>query len=136
MKATELRIGNYVEIQGVDYDEDYLCVIRALRMNFAEIECNEESDSFEYNELVGLRIIKSCLFKFGFKKLNHKMSNCHVFTKGYWRLATKDFINYSLWHEMVSPPTWNLAELQYIHQLQNIWFDLTGEELTAREQNK
>ena len=32
----------------------------------------------------------------------------------------------------IAPPTWNLKTLKYLHELQNIIFALTGEELTFK----
>jgi hypothetical protein len=118
MKANELRIGNWVRHPNSEWDEQL------------DIE-NFNVENIEYYTPIPLT--EEWLIKFGFEKQDFLMSGCEVYQKGYWRIAKKVKPHkeeyWSLWHKQVSPPTWNLSTFDYVHQLQNLYFALTGEEL-------
>jgi len=130
MKANELRIGNYVNIMNDTVDDEYVKVIVTIRRNFAEIECNEDQDSFEYHEIQPIPITEEWLVKFGFNKCNYKTvyhaPNSTIFllngraVKHYKRQDVEYF-------RMVRED----VNIKYIHELQNLVFALTGVELTA-----
>jgi len=123
MKAQELRVGNYIYNGWLSVHNS---VTQVTSTEIGYLESFPDHDVYQ-----PVPLTEEWLVKFGFEKLNHKMSNCTVFIKGCWRIATNDFLNYSLWHERISPPTWSLSYLQYVHQLQNLYHALTGEELTC-----
>ncbi len=126
MKAMELRIGNYIE--NTDSQMASYMVVNA--------DVIKQNEHTMYASLEPIPLTEEWLIKFGFEKLNTKMSDCFVFQKGLWRVAIKDNIEknneWVLWHERISPPTWCLSRFEYIHQLQNLYFALTGEELTLK----
>ena len=109
MKANELRIGNWVRERESD--------------NYIQIEqyllCNEELCHYQ-----PIPLTEEWLLKFGFEKPAHSWGN--------------DIIHLSEWDDF--PLNWCVAinknnailvqKLKYIHQLQNLYFVLTGEELT------
>ena len=123
IQANELRIGNLVHTIGT-----YVIVNSAL------IKAIEEYQ--KYGKLFKpIPITDEWLIRFGFEKLNTMMSGCNVFEKGQWRFAVKikpeKEETFSLWNKNMSPPTWSFVrDIQYLHQLQNLYFALTGEELT------
>jgi hypothetical protein len=128
MKAQELRIGNLVnhttgQCKVVGF---YGEIFRAENINKIELKSNV------FN-LQPIPLTEEWLLKFGFEKLNTTMSGCFVFQKGLWRVAIKvnieETYEWVLWHERISPPTWCLSRFEYVHQLQNLYFALTGEEL-------
>ena len=120
MKSNEFRIGNYYLSFGVDLKQVETLHKDKILIDFTPIPLTEE-----------------WLFKFGFEKLNTMMSGCFVFQKGLWRVAIKVNIektyDWVLWHERISPPTWCLSRFKYVHQLQNLYFALTNEELTLKK---
>jgi hypothetical protein len=115
MEAQGLMVGNYLKKDGITVKIDARSIFDMF------------NDNTKYEPIP---LTEDLLINLGCEKLNHKMSNCHVFTLGYWRVATNDFINYSLWHERISPPTWVLAEFKNYHEFQNLIFALTGKEIT------
>jgi hypothetical protein len=128
MKAQELRIGNLVnhETGQCKVVGFYGEIFRAENINKIELKSNV------FN-LQPIPLTEKWLLEFGFEKLNTTMSGCFVFQKGLWRVAIKvnieETYEWVLWHERISPPTWCLSRFEYVHQLQNLYFALTGEEL-------
>ena len=120
VNANELRLGNWVQHE--PYPDEIWQVDYKLF----------ESIDLQLVECVGIPLTPEILEKAGFEKLNTEMSGCKVYQKDFWRVAYsyRDENCFKLWHRQVSPPTWRLAEFAYIHQLQNLYFALTGEELT------
>ena len=107
MKASELRIGNYV------YFEDTL-----LKFDF------ESGWNFYYIKPIPLT--EEWLLKFGFKKnLN---SNDII----YYILAGECLLEYNLTHNFADIDLF--IDIKYVHQLQNLYFALTNEELTYEQQ--
>jgi hypothetical protein len=111
MKATELRIGNWV-LDGHDYE----------RVNYRMIEMIVKNEAeFDPIKLTEEILLKSCVRqdvkKFLFKVLD-----------GYNWVEERNgeylwFINRFDFHLK--------APLKYVHQLQNLYFALTGEELNV-----
>ena len=117
MKANELRIGNYVEVF-VSF-----CLIKEEQV--IDIMCDSintkshENMTFDYIEPIPLT--EDWLLKFGFKMISK-----HQFRKGIWGcdLRTKSFFKY-----MANDKINHIADCEYVNQLQNLYFALTGEEL-------
>jgi hypothetical protein len=132
MKANELRIGNYIAlIQSGDLIE--------------QIEAINNTDWFgqgkqywlETNNCEGelLKIFKPIplteewLLKFGFQKESNnwmELNICHDWVYLYWeRLAGLEIsVNK---HSLMQP------HILYVHELQNLYFALTGQELELKE---
>jgi hypothetical protein len=125
MKESELRIGNLIF-------DNHREIVVDVDINILRSITNNNPCLYK-----PIPLTEEWLLKFGFEKLNTKMSDCFVFQKGLWRVAIKDNIEktyeWVLWHERISPPTWCLSRFEYLHQLQNLYFSLTGEELTVKE---
>jgi hypothetical protein len=113
MDARELRIGNYV--QG-DFKK---CIEVTNKIMNAKIELDNQW-------LKPIPITKEWLLKFGFVQ-----QYWGVFLTTYYR---KGNILYSLSDGNVElyKPNICLTQLKYVHQLQNLFFALTGEELTFK----
>jgi hypothetical protein len=133
MKANELRVGNYVKgighniswlVDGVD--TYYIYSSNAWRL----------LSSFE-----GIPLSQKWLEKFGFEDIDLNMSGSNWLVKeqkGIWRQAIRIAYSekseeWSLTLECVSPPTLSISRLKYVHQLQNLYFALTGKELTIKD---
>lgn len=131
MKATELRIGNYVN-QG-QYSEQPLTAY-----NIYQLELKEKGGKVAdyYNDIEPIKLTEDWLLRFGFHKwgvddmpstvsfelapLNiqySKNTNCYG-----WLFEKREENNSLSWYPKV--------EIKYVHSLQNLYHALTGNELT------
>jgi hypothetical protein len=131
MTARELRIGNYVKC-GVHYPIIEVAQLFIDSYQFSRADGMRGSLTYQSSE--GIPLTEEWLLKFGFEKhglLNHT----YFFNK---KLDAKfSFGNYardSTRNLMVGTmePIYS-HRLQYVHQLQNLYFALTGSELTIKE---
>ena len=108
MEANELRIGNYV----CDDIKDHKTFINAK--DIYEIALNNNKHSY-------IPLTEEWLVKFGFEIewiISHKEEYFNLFQKGDVYFYSADA------HHHTS------EEIKYVHQLQNLYFALTGKELT------
>jgi hypothetical protein len=128
MKAQEVRLGNYYFYHIVDkYDErgeyDEVCQIDAEDFRILE--------SFDCPEYKPIPLDEEWLLKFGFTKrratyLYYKKDGVELFyVKGKKRDA--HHLN-GFYYENFLP----LLPVDYLHQLQNLYFALTGKELEIK----
>lgn len=124
MKASELRIGNFIQ---TDY-EGILEVININSEGFDYVDCRKPN----FKALGRFEVEVSCnpiplteewLIKFGFVSNSYQdryeNKAIHVECN-----KTRGFTE--LWIE-------RMPHIKYVHQLQNLYFALTGEELTLTE---
>lgn len=112
MKASELRIGNYVH-----FDD------RLLKFEF------ESGWNFDYIKPVPITNVR--LLNFGFKK---EKSDIPTFSKVYGEFIEDDYehcliINLDKDNNFYITINGVKLILKYVHQLQNLYFALTGTEL-------
>ena len=107
IKANELRIGNYV------FDKLKQCLIKIHSANGIS---NVESNPNEYNPV---EITEEMLLKLGFDKKN----NGELINSGY----SITFSTFGYPHFWISEFSYII--ILYIHELQNLYFALTGSEL-------
>ena len=124
LRAAELRIGNFVQLNNNITQVDVVDYNQIIATEFGLIE-------LKYIKPIPLT--EEWLLKFGFKKQDYKMSGCSIYKLGniiimnsFRDNGRKDM---GITVEGISPPTWSLANLYFIHHLQNLYFALTGEEL-------
>jgi hypothetical protein len=104
MKANELRINNWVRQRESD---TYIQIEQYLL-------CNEELCHYQ-----PITITEEWLLKLGFERDN----------QGNWRLKSGyHWIELYFYHVYINGQ--QVVLIDYVHQLQNIWFALTGKELT------
>ena len=129
MKANELRIGNWVStIYGMEF--------QVYPMAFKQMPTDEKHNLI-LDTWKPIPLTEEWLLKFGFEDVDLNMSGSNWLVKeqkGIWRQAIRIAYNewseeWSLTLECVSPPTLSIARIKYVHQLQNIYFALTGKEL-------
>lgn len=127
IKTKELRIGNLIELRTND---DKLVGIEMVK--------KLEGEDFGYGKLPNLDnypilLTEKWLFDFGFKKGDNKRINdCF-----YWiMVGSSEFSinpnNGVVWIENKGNVFNNPALIEYVHQLQNLYFALTGEELIIK----
>lgn len=112
MKVTELRIGNFVKYQNAIIEVNYIIESSVGFGNGIKF-LYEPSYQFEPIELT-----EEWLLKFAFEK------KTHTFVK--YPLSIKCQSKYFYYVK-------TRLEIKYIHQLQNLYFALTNEELTIKE---
>ena len=124
MKANELRIGNKVWFKDVFEWTITADDIVAF-----------ESDSEQFKPI---EITEDWLVRFGFEK--RESSVCDSFHIGI-NPITKDWLFDIVWLKDMKDYSYEefpfykngFHELKHVHQLQNLYFALTGEELTVKE---
>lgn len=116
MKANELRIGNYYLSFGVDLKQVETLHKDKILIDFTPIPLTEE-----------------WLLKFGFELINESPINYKVYELKFISFnVVKDF-KQNLYEVEVYSVTYPI--IKYVHQLQNLYFALTNEELTIKDEN-
>ena len=109
MKATELRIGNILSVNGEDY-----AIAESILYIYAS--------GGETYKLNGIPLTPEWLEKFGFEK--------DAYQSDLWYIKNGDFLIIEYPNERLN---WEQkVNLIHVHQLQNLYFALTGEELTLK----
>lgn len=106
MKANELRLGNLIDRQ------DYICKVTKIEEGGIITEPLEyKGERFVEQRVEPIPLTEEWLVKFGFKKGS----------KGWFKtLSNNHKFNFYMYKNLCSN----------VHQLQNLYFALTGEELT------
>ena len=113
MKAQDLRVGNYVEINGETYilqDVGQFTVIAEQYKNPLT------AGIFEYGLVKGIPLTEEWIIKLGLLQDE----------PGYYEIAPNVTINID---NHIYSGRHHIREIKYVHQLQNIIYDLTGKEL-------
>lgn len=138
MKNTDLRIGNYVNvpikeqcpfrIDAFEYcSEQFIKVAQEIEISGTQVH----PLTWYGGDLEPIPLTEEWLLKFGFEK---------NFNNFYEKLINKDeddFIgkltDYFFAYYIDKKDNYPLIYIKYVHQLQNLYFALTGEELTIKE---
>ncbi len=129
MKATELRIGNRVSYKGIEvvvegYTFDY------VRFTHEALSIGESIEKFD-----PILLTEEWIKVFGFRKVKNEYFSQNgsgimlTFYKDQFRLY-KQIMETSV---MDNGRILIKRSVQYVHELQNLFFALTGEELTVKE---
>lgn len=121
MKSTELRIGNYVKSIGIEY---VVWKIDAL----GNVQGVEGGTAFNLDKTAEpIPLTEEWLVKFGFELTAYGYKR-----KGWAICLIKQENGY-----LVSSYSRNITlGVKYVHTLQNLYFALTGEELTLKNEDK
>ena len=129
MKATELRIGNYFDI--IDRSNEIHLPRNVVKMigetHFSTVVlydilipvCSQQiSMNVGIRDLSPIELTEEWLIKFGFEKIGKNFEKDNILIL--WNIIDKcyDFVH-----------TDKGIEIKYVHQLQNLYFSLTGQEL-------
>lgn len=116
MKATELRIGNYLYYKNTND----LAIVELIHKK--HFDCRDEYGSFSPNgNYEPIPLTEEWLLKLGFDK---------KFSKDKFTIIPNGKLDYEKGRTYFN--AWTILEHQpeYVHQLQNLYFALTGEELS------
>jgi len=120
MEAKELRAGNYVQYE----DDGSIFKVTSIERYGLGVENEIESVLFiVYDKFEPIPITKEWMLKFGFKYSDDKYTHS-LFNKKWNKYFKVEFCGNGLFISFS-------ARIKYIHQLQNLYFALTGEELTT-----
>lgn len=135
MKANELRILNLILYRGLP---NYVCSIQSPMPSKQKrfdgkfiVEINPP-DTFNVaiDEIEPIPLTEEWLVKFGFKlqPLKNNTKEWYFIARGKFSMNNeRGFWSHSpIYLE-------DVLQIQYVHQLQNLYFALTGEELTIKE---
>ena len=119
MEANELRIGNWVRW---DYEE-------SSEGNVYPVEYGYELDDIKNNPNIvkPIPLSEEWLLKFGFNKVSDIWE--------FWKNSGWDLRQHKLenkWWLFYNGQDLDCVRIDYVHQLQNLYFALTGEELTIK----
>jgi hypothetical protein len=135
MKSTELRIGNWVTIKNyVDFDwrlRPKECQVNMFDLNNRiRYHWNGSGEEYYYKleDCEPIPLTEEWLLKFGFNEV--------FMVDGVWGHGIDGFIYVNNGQIRFKGKAVLIDEnrLQHVHQLQNLYFALTGEELTIKEQ--
>jgi hypothetical protein len=124
MTAQELRIGNWLHYSDVR-------IVKPERRNkdFQVIadDISYLSDYPQTNWIQPIPLTEEWFLKFGFEHSGGYLWNCK-------KIGENRFLNnpYSVTHFEIKG-YFGKSHIQYVHQLQNLYFALTGEELTINQ---
>lgn len=110
MKASEFRLGNFILKNG-----------QVLKVNIARLKEIME-DGLNKKEYEPIPLTEEWLLKFGFYHYSGA-----IYSKNHYYLVLEGF-NF-MYGQTV------LTKIKYVHQLQNLYFALTGEELQVKDEN-
>ena len=125
MKANELRIGNWIN------DNGYNSIIGVIDSHYHAIQISGSPRMIALETIEPIPLTEEWLIKFGFDLQTDDEDEPDNLCKTYWSNDKLDYINYDSKENEFIIMGYSLGiKIYFIHQLQNIYFVLTGEELT------
>jgi hypothetical protein len=127
IKPNDLRIGNLV---GYNFVEDEIYAIRSFDEEHVSLENNISFHYIGYDEVEPVEITPFMLEKVGFYIVSDNEYKTKFDILEYGRF---DYIlvKHKLCSSSVRFEGSSLFNIKYVHQLQNLYFSLTGRELTV-----
>jgi len=125
LKASELRIGNLLKLENKNVLVRW---VKPEKIDTIELGVNYPSAIVDLERLKPIPLTEEWLVKLGFIE-NKKWFYKSNFLLGY--LSTDDNLQ-AEWKFGGTEGGWNLINIKYVHQLQNIYFALTSDELVAQ----
>ena len=130
IQANELRIGNWVTYnqESVDKGTEIIPIkVPCINVEAAVSLDDGFTNSYFFNEINPIPLTPEILVKCGFKKLNNAWVPIDYSATDYLKWS------FTIWDNKDGTYRYNSAEfipeLKYLHQLQNLYYALTGEEL-------
>lgn len=126
MKTTDLRIGNYI-----GFGDSYVKVYEINENNFYCIDSDDTSLSNKWADLKPIELTEEWLFKMGFEKKHNDLFTKQIGKEEYYVFCYMDKntgaeIGISINNQR------SYFKKGKVHQLQNLYHALTGEELTIK----
>lgn len=135
MEVKELRIGNYVhddfkEVHKVEQlsSDQYKNWIKEPNIVLSKI--NGLKGFYQSDEVFPIELTEEWLLKLGFEKKAEHNFRLNVFARSIIHAYTHGKVEIELGNR--SGYSFGYPQVQYVHQLQNLYFALTGEELEQK----
>lgn len=119
MEAKELRIGNLVKVFDYKPKVEFDTIATITQYGWETVN--------GYNGIEPIPLTEEWLLKFGFE-INRHFARLNNFELGF---ITREK-NWQLEYSIGTIGKWILKDIEYVHQLQNLYFALTGEELELK----
>lgn len=116
IQANELRVGNWVIYNGKAYQID------TISPELPILDADFGVGVVDYNNIHGIELTPEILEKCGFDIKGKTADTCHMWLAPIWLTKMGEGWIYSANQRHVN--------LFYLHQLQNLYFSLTNNELT------
>ena len=133
MEAKELRIGNWVLVEN-DHE-----TIKAITQTAFLCALDGKGDGHMqlHKDVYPIQLTEEWLIKFGFKKENntiYSISDKLSFNEvGRWHFFKNENNSFTPHIKRENKFSWIGKEIKHVHQLQNLYFALTGEELNKQD---
>jgi hypothetical protein len=126
MKANELRIGNFLQS-----DTNIIKIVGVVKKDIYYYHNKKNLYVLELNNFKPIPLTEEWLIKFGFEKKIDCYKNINYNFNGYF--ASFDCDNPMWFGEDGCCEQVTIKDnIKYVHQLQNLYFAVTGEELTMK----
>ena len=139
IKANDLRIGNFVLDRGnkiltIDrfWGNKIECDIKGMpdkSESGIQVYFHPFTEDIDY--LIPIPLTEEWLLKFGFVTSEKLWDS---FSRSNYYLSKKGELCFNLYESKNIFYMYEYRHIEYVHQLQNLYFALTGEELTIKEQ--
>lgn len=120
MKANELRIGNWIQDQFGKPEKIWAIDKYKVQLSSGAMYLKDIKD------ISGIPLTEELLLKCGFKGNPNDGYGLDVIELNY--LTTDNHFQFEF--RVPGSTKWFLIDVKYLHQLQNLYFALTGEEIT------
>lgn len=128
MKASELRIGNYYMFA----DSDGIVYRQVQEIKHNQFGLLSDYDGVNFEICRPIQITEEWLLKLGFERQAYFDGNYVIKNKdGYCNSIKNNDGEWCYNNDVSDANCYFVRELKYIHQLQNLYFALTDEELTV-----
>jgi len=146
IKVEELMLGNFVNYKGTDYkvwsisnsstpnnERYYICLDNEY--------LDKHLKGINFLEINPIPLTEEWLLRFGFMKDHKKYNPSILDTITFWNsgLGFKSIINGTRFRLEIGNDATVFSSginIDYVHTLQNLFFSLTGEKLTLKDENK
>lgn len=127
----ELRIGNYVRAGDTPHARRVESLFSSLRR--ARLRSDRgDSSTFSEDEMIPIEITEEWLLKLGFRLMDSDGYEYTQYKNKDWRFYVFKADNYD-GYLLVDGMVTITDRVKHVHQLQNLYFALSGEELTLKE---
>jgi len=126
LKATELRVNNYLEFKDTIFQVEIITLTGGLQIYRIDYDSGYQFIIGQVKDFKPIPLTEEWLIRFGFDKKGEQ------YFKGYCYEIGMMLNSNNEWYIDDGIRTFDLP-LKYVHQLQNLYHSLTGEELTIKE---
>lgn len=134
VKVSEVRIGNFLLF---DFPNRGKVQYRSERINndFDGFRATATINDVQIEKVYGIPLTDSWLTKFGFEKIDrHFQHNWIIRLNKTGEHYSIQFSEEKFWLSNSEYDAWCyvIRDVEYVHELQNLYYDLTGEELVIK----